>query len=135
MSHDTGFIAAQLSLLGQQMAAVTDELVLRTRHVVSDGQQKFEGMLLPHGVRFAFPPHVDISLRARILFLASGSNSSGIHMTRADDGSRRKESAKPGMAECMVENIMRGEKSVPAVRICAQRKYEMCEEEDAEERP
>ena len=76
------------------MVAVIESLVLRARQVVLEGQQKSEGSEPPQGVRFASPPQVAVSLAARRLLLYSGSKSSGIHSTRAEDGSSSIESAR-----------------------------------------
>ena len=94
--------------------AATEDVVLRGRHVVPVGQQKSEGKAAPQRVSVESPPHVAVSLGVRGLLPASGSNSCGIHMTRADDRNTRKESASVGVAECIVGNITRVDESVPA---------------------
>lgn len=65
-------MAAQSWPAGQHSAAVIVDVVLSSRHCVLLEQQKSEGKLLPHGLRFAIPPHVD-SCR-----LAKGVKFSGI---------------------------------------------------------
>jgi hypothetical protein len=76
------------------MAALTEPLVLRARQVVPEGQQKSKGSEPPQGVRCVSPPHVAVSLAVRRLLPASGSKSSGTHITRAEDGSSSIESAR-----------------------------------------
>ncbi len=76
------------------MVALTEAFVLRTRHVVPEEQQKSEGNELPQYVSDASPPHVAVSLLSSRLSPASGSKSSGTHITRADEGKRRIDSAR-----------------------------------------
>ena len=97
--HETGLILVQSWPLGQQMAAVTELLVLRARQTVAEGQQKSEGSEPPQGVRDLSPPHVVVSLAVSRLAVsrlppACGSKSSGTHTTRADAGSSSIESAR-----------------------------------------
>lgn len=76
------------------MVALTEAFVLRTRHVVPEEQQKSEGNALPQYVSDSSPPHVAVSLLSSRLPPASGSKSSGTHITRADEGRSRIDSAR-----------------------------------------
>ena len=100
---------------------MTDEFVCRARQVVFAAQQKSAGIMPPHGDSVVSPPHVEVSLGVSTLFPASGSNSSCIQMTRADDGKRRKERASADVTACIVKDIKEIDTSVPAVEIRAQR--------------
>ena len=106
-SHDTGLIVAQFWPSGQQIAALTEAVVFRARHVVPEEQQKSEGKAPPQGVRDLSPPHVAVSLASSRLPPASGSKSSGTHITRADEGKSRIESARA--AKLVVGSIARSD--------------------------
>ena len=93
-AHETGLMVAQFWPSGQKIVACTAALVLIARHVVPEEQQKSEGNAPPQGVSALSPPQVAVSLVSSRLPPASGSKSSGTHITRADEGKRRIESAR-----------------------------------------
>lgn len=89
------------------MAALTEPLVLRARHVVPEEQQKSDGITPPQGVSDLSPPQVAVSLVPSRMPPASGSKSSGTHITRADEGKSRIESARA--PQVVVGSILRSE--------------------------
>lgn len=103
MSQDIGLIFEQSRPSGQQIAALTECFVCRSRHVVPELQQKSDGNPPPHGVSDLSPPHVALSLVSSSERPTSGSNCSGIHIARALDGNSRIESASE--LEMDVESI------------------------------
>lgn len=82
MSQLTGTMVEQSWPAGQQRTALIDDVVFNTRQVVDCGQQKSEGIFDPHWVSEESPPH-ELEPRAMRPFVAVGSKSSGIQITRA----------------------------------------------------
>lgn len=93
MSQEIGVMLEQSRPSGQQIAALTESLVCRSRHVVPEPQQKSDGNTPPQGVSDLSPPHFAVSLVFSSARPASGSNSSGTHIARVDEGRSRNESA------------------------------------------